>query len=133
MEKELVFDARKLSPGEQETLRKKIVREMLKQEAGKRGATKEVAAICECSLSHVQSTWKKYRDHGVKGIKATQMGRPENSGKLTKEQQAKIQSIIVDKSVSCDRVSFFAHFPTALLLFLNYAALWQFVKILNRL
>ena len=96
MENELSFDARKLTPKEQEGLRKKIVREMLKRE-GKRGTTKEVAAICECSLSHVQSTWKKYRNSGIGGIKATKMGRPRNSGKLTKEQQAKIRSIIVDK------------------------------------
>jgi len=96
MEKELLYDARKLSPKEQETLRKKIVREMLARD-GKRGTAKEVAIICECSLSHVQSTWKKYRENGIKGIKATKMGRPQNSGNLTEEQQGKIQSIIVDK------------------------------------
>ena len=96
MEKELKFTARQLSPAEQETLRKKIVREMLKRE-GKRGAAKAVAVICECSLRHAQTTWRKYRDQGISGIKATKMGRPVNSGKLTKEQQAKIQSIIVDK------------------------------------
>jgi len=96
MENELRFEARKLSSGEQENLRKKIVREMQKRD-GRRGAPKEVAEVCECSVSHVQSTWKKYRDGGVAGIRATKMGRPENSGRLTKEQQAEIKKAIVDK------------------------------------
>jgi transposase len=95
MEKELKFDVRKLSPKEQEELRKKIVRKMKKH-----GDTKEVANICECSQRHVQSTWKKYLDGGVLAVKAAQMGRPQNSGKLTKEQQAEIRKNLIDKDPS---------------------------------
>jgi transposase len=93
MENELRFSVLKLSPREQEELRKKIVRQMKKH-----GDTKEVAAICECSLRHVQSTWKKYTDNGVKAIKAVKMGRPKGSGcKLTPEQERKIILLITDK------------------------------------
>jgi transposase len=93
MEKTLKFDVRKLSPKEQEELRKKIVRQMKKH-----GDTKLVADICECSLRHVQSTWKKYREKGVSAIKAVKMGRPKGSGcKLTPEQEAKIIKLITDK------------------------------------
>jgi len=92
MESELKFDPRKLTPSEQEGLRKKIVRNMKKQSDKKR-----VAEICECSLRHVQATWKKYTDNGVAGIKATKMGRPINTGQLSEEQQAKIRKLIVDK------------------------------------
>ena len=42
MEQELKYDIRKLSPKEQEEVRKKIVREM-----NKRGEAKEVAEVCE--------------------------------------------------------------------------------------
>jgi transposase len=92
MENELKFDVRKLSPKEQEELRKKIVRKMKEQ-----GDTKEVANICECSQRHVQSTWKKYLEGGVSAVKSVKMGRPQNSGKLTKEQQSEIRKNIIDK------------------------------------
>ena len=54
MEKELKYNVMKLSPKEQEELRKKIVRQMKKY-----GDTKEVAEICECSIRHVQLTVEK--------------------------------------------------------------------------
>jgi transposase len=96
MEKELRYDVRKVSPIEQEELRKKIVREM-----HKRGNTSEVAEFCECSLSHVQSTWKKYCDGGVASILAVSMGRPKGKCcKLTPEQEAAIREIITDKNPS---------------------------------
>jgi transposase len=93
MENELITDVRKISPKEQEGLRKKIVRQMLKH-----GDTKRVAEICECSLRHVQVTWKHYKEGGVNAIKAVKMGRPKGSGcKLTPEQESKIVRLITDK------------------------------------
>jgi transposase len=93
MEKELKYEPRKLSPKGQEELRKKIVRKMKKV-----ADARVVAEICECSLRHVHSTWKRYQDGGIDAVKAVQMGRPKGSGcKLTPEQQAKIKRLIVEK------------------------------------
>ena len=55
MEQELKFNIKKLGSRGQEELRKKIIREMKKY-----GDTKEVAKICECSLSHRKSPKKLY-------------------------------------------------------------------------
>jgi len=91
---ELKYDIRKLSPKEQCELRKKIVRQMKKY-----GDTKEVAEICECTIRHVQKTWKKYQDGGIKGIEAVEMGRPK--GKLCKlngEQESALKKLITDKT-----------------------------------
>ena len=98
MEKELTVDNRKLSPSEQEALRKRIVRTAKKnlKPDGKINA-EVVAEICECSTSHVGHTWKKYLDGGVDAIKAVVMGRPKNSGSLSDKQQAEIRKLIVDK------------------------------------
>ena len=94
MDNELEFTARKLSPREQEELRKKIVRQMKKH-----GDTKEVAEICECSRRHVQSTWKKYQESGLAGIKSIKMGRPKGSGcRLAPEQESKIIQMITDNT-----------------------------------
>ncbi len=92
MEKELTFSPRKLSPSEKEALRKKIVRIMQRT-----NNTKKTSEICECSVRHVQATWKRYKAQGIKGIKATKMGRPVNTGQLNEEQQAAIRKLIVDK------------------------------------
>lgn len=98
MEKELTIDNRKLSPKEQETLRKKIIRTAKKNLKPNGKVNVEVVAeICECSTSHVRHTWKKYREGGVEAVKAVEMGRPENSGSLTVKQQEEIQKLIVDK------------------------------------
>jgi hypothetical protein len=57
----------------------------------KQGDTGRVAEICECSLRHVQSTWKKYIVGGVGAIKTSKMGSPKGSGcKLTPEQENSI-------------------------------------------
>jgi transposase len=104
MEKELQFSAIKLSPKEQETLRKRIVRELLKagcnttQQRTPSGAYETVAQVCECSYSHVKETWRKYRSGGVSAIKIPKMGRPINSGNLTEDQQKQIRKLIVDKN-----------------------------------
>ena len=96
MEQELKYDIRKLSPKDQEELRKKIVRQMQKH-----GDTKEVAEICECSLRHVQSTWKKYQEGGIKAILAVKMGYAHGKrGKLTLEQESAIKTEITEKTPS---------------------------------
>jgi transposase len=98
MEKELEINNRKLSPKEQETLRLKIIR-IAKKNLLPNGKlnVKKVAEICECSTSHVSHTWTKYRKNGIAAVKAIAMGRPQNSGKLTREQQKEIRGLIVDK------------------------------------
>jgi transposase len=94
MEEELKFNIQKLGSQVQEEVRKKIVREMKRH-----GDTKEVAKICECSLSHVQSTWKKYKDGGAAAIAAVKMGRPKGKCcKLNPEQEAVIKKQITDKT-----------------------------------
>ena len=94
MEKELSYDVRKLSPKEQEELRKKIVRQMQKH-----GNTKEVAEICECSIRHVQSTWKKYKEGGITAIQAVKMGYAHGKRrKLTPEQESAIKKEITEKN-----------------------------------
>ena len=92
MENELKFNAVKLSPSEKEALRKKIVRTMQKH-----NDTKQSAEICECSVRHVQATWKRYKEKGIAGIKAIKTGRPSNTGMLNKERQAAIRKLIIDK------------------------------------
>ena len=91
------FNIRKVSPSGQEELRKKIVREMEKRGGDK----KEVAEICECSLRHVQSTWKKYQENGIKAVKSVKMGRPVGTGcKLTVKQERQIKKILTTKRPS---------------------------------
>ena len=100
MEKELEFDARKLSTKEQENLRKKIVRLMKKHENDCPkiyDVYEKVAEMAEVTVSHVSKTWCKYKKHGIEGIKAVKMGRPEGSVKLTNEQQKEIIKIITEK------------------------------------
>jgi len=99
MEKELEVNNLKLSPAEQEALRMRIIRTAKKnlRPSGKLKVT-VVAEICECSTSHVRSTWKKYRDNGVSAIKTVKMGRPKGSGsKLAPEQERRIIRLITDK------------------------------------
>jgi len=96
MEEELKYEIKKLSPKEQEEVRKKIVREM-----EKRGDAKEVAEICECTNRHVNKTWKKYSEGGVKVIMAVPMGRPKGKCcKLQSDQEAVIKQIITEKNPS---------------------------------
>jgi transposase len=94
MEKELKYDIKKLNPKEQEELRKKIVREMKK-----RDNIKETAEICECTIRHVQKTWKKYKTGGIEAILAVKMGRPKGIGcKLTPSQEETLKKIITEKT-----------------------------------
>jgi len=96
MEKELKYEISKLSPKEQEEVRKKIVREMQK-----RGDAKEVAEICECTVRHVNKTWQKYQEGGVGAIALIKMGRPVGlCKKLTPEQESLIKGMITDKNPS---------------------------------
>jgi len=79
-----------------EAKRLKIIQEML-QRKGERGASRAVADLCSCGIRHVQSTWKKYQQDGIACIKAKPIGRPVDSGRLSKEQQSFIKSIIFNK------------------------------------
>lgn len=99
MEKELEFNNLKLTTDEQEKLRKKIIR-IAKKNLMPNGSVrnKKVSEICECSVSHVRSTWKKYITDGVSAIKSVKMGRPKGAGcKLTPEQQNQIIKQITEK------------------------------------
>jgi len=99
MEKELAVNNLKLSAEEQENLRKRIVRTAKKNlKPNGKPDVKKVAEICECSERHVRGTWKKYLDGGISAIKSVKIGRPENSGKLTLEQQEKVQKYLVEKN-----------------------------------
>ncbi len=99
MEKELEVNNLKLSTKEQETLRKRIVRTAKKNlKPNGRPDVKKVAEICECSERHVRATWKKYHDGGVSAIKLVKTGRPENSGRLSIEQQESIKKCLIDKN-----------------------------------
>ena len=94
MEKELKYEIQKISPKEQEEVRKKIVREMKK-----RGNAKEVAEICECTVRHVNKAWKKYQEGGIAAILSVKMGRPAGlCKKLTVEQEETIKQEISAKT-----------------------------------
>lgn len=98
MEKELELNNRKLTPKEQELLRMKIVR-IAKKNLKPNGKVNiaVVSEICECSTEHVRKTWYKYVKNGISAIKTVKMGRPNNSGVLSVDQQKQIQKMIVDK------------------------------------
>lgn len=94
MEKELKYEIQKLSPSAQEEIHKKIVRQMKKC-----GNSKEVAEICECTVRHVNKTWKKYQEGGIAAILAVKMGRPKGKcSKLTPEQENEIKTEITGKN-----------------------------------
>jgi transposase len=94
MEKELKYNAQKIGTAGQEELRKKIVRQMKKH-----GNSKEVALICECTVRHVNKTWKKYQEGGVAAIAAVKMGRPTGKCcKLNESQETSIKEAIQDNS-----------------------------------
>ena len=94
MEEALKFKIKNLSPQGQEELRNKIVRQMKKH-----GNTNEVAIICECTVRHVQKTWKKYQEGGIALIQAVKMGRPKGVGcKLSPEQEEIIKKMITEKT-----------------------------------
>ena len=96
MENDIKYDLQKLRSKEQEEVRKKIIRQMKKH-----GEAKKVAEICECTIRHVNKTWKKYQTGGVKAITAVKMGRPKGLHcKLTKEQEASIKQEIAEKNPS---------------------------------
>jgi transposase len=95
---ELEVNNLKLSGDEQENLRKKIIRKAKKNlKPNGNPDVKKVSEICECSASHVYGVWKKYLNGGVSAIKSVKTGRPKNSGRLTLEQQQKVQKNHVDK------------------------------------
>jgi transposase len=97
-EKDLMVNNLKLATKGQEELRIRIVR-TCKKHLNEKGnpISRMVADICECSESHVRSTWGKYKKGGVAAIKAKKMGRKTDTGKLNKEMQQEIRKLIVDK------------------------------------
>jgi len=99
MEQDLLVNNLRLSVAEQESLRLRIIRTAKKnlKPNGKIDVAK-VSEICECSTSHVKSTWKKYQSGGVAAVKAVKMGRPQHSGAFSEEQQSKIRQMIIDKT-----------------------------------
>lgn len=94
MENELKIEAKELSPEEQFKLRKRIV------SLRKKGLSSyAVAEILDVSRRHVQSTWKKYQEDGIKAIGLRIMGRKKGAKRiLTLSQEKEIQGIIIDKS-----------------------------------
>ena len=94
IEKELNCELQKIGCACQEELRKKIVRQMKKH-----GDAKEVAQICECTVRHVNKTWKKYQEGGINAIKAVKMGRPKGLCKrLTPQQEVSIKKQVINKT-----------------------------------
>lgn len=95
---ELEVNNLRLSPQEQEYLRFRIIRASKKYlKPNGKPFIKLIAENCECSKNHVRNTLKKYAKGGTSALKAVKMGRPQESGKLTVEQQKHIQKLIVDK------------------------------------
>jgi transposase len=65
----------------------------------KHGDAKEVAEVCECTVRHVNKTWKKYQEGGIQAIKAVKMGCPKGLRKrLTSEQEVSIKKQIANKT-----------------------------------
>jgi transposase len=93
MGNEINVEPLKMSNEAKYELRKQIVR--LKKQ-GK--STNETEELTGAKKRHIQSTWKKYLEGGIAGIKAHKTGRPKGSNrKLTKAQELEIQKIIIDK------------------------------------
>lgn len=94
MEKELRTNAKRLSPEEQYTIRRNIVR-LLK--SGKTG--KEIAKLLDVSEGHVSGVKKAYKAEGNRGIKPKTRGRRLGEKRiLSEEQEREIMEIIVDKT-----------------------------------
>lgn len=87
-------DARKLSSDVQYALRQQIVR-LRKQ--GR--SNKEVAQIVGATERHTSKIWQKYLRDGSSAIKLGQRGRRHGgSRRLTKEQEAEMKKLMVDKT-----------------------------------
>ena len=94
MEKELRTNAKRLSPKEQYQIRKNIIR---MYQSGKK--PKEIAEILDVSRRHAESTIRKYKEQGIKGISLKKHGRTKGEGRsLTPEQEKAIRNVIVDKN-----------------------------------
>jgi transposase len=92
-ETELIIDAVKMTPKEQENLRLQIIRLHKK---GK--TTAEIVELTDAKIRSVQSTVRNYKIGGIAAVKQKKMGRPHGSTKLTLQQVKEIQKIIVDKT-----------------------------------
>lgn len=82
---------RRLTTDEQEQLRYKIVRRVLKHDDREKAACE-----CECSLSHVNKTMARWNKGGIEAIKSVKMGAPKGKTcKLSESQQIKIKETII--------------------------------------
>lgn len=85
-------DARSLPAVAQEALRRKVVRAVL---TGRR--QKEIAKLFEVAEKTVCKWMKRYREGGVKRLKARKRGRPSGGGKLLPWQAVRIVKIIIKR------------------------------------
>jgi transposase len=87
-------DARTLSPQTQYELRKQVIR------LRKKGmANKQVAEVVGTTQSHASAIWQAYERDGIEAIKPKVRGRRHGAKRrLTAEQEAAIQKLLVDKT-----------------------------------
>jgi transposase len=94
MDRELLTDAKHLSPEGQFQIRKNIVR--LKKQGKTPG---EIVSLLDVSRRHIDSTIKKYRESGFAGIKLRRRGRRLGGNRrLMLEQEQGIRNTIIDKN-----------------------------------
>lgn len=88
------FDYRKMGKDEVYGAKKTIIKQW------KRGlTTEEIRQNTGMCINTVRETIRKYKDGGLKALKAQTPGRKKGSGSLlTEEQSRKIQSIIIDRT-----------------------------------
>ena len=95
-------DARTLSPQTQYELRKQVVR--LRH---KGISNKETAAIVGMCENRTSTIWRNYLNGGMKAIKPKKRGRRYGEKrKLTAEQEAAIQNLLIDKTPDQLKLSF---------------------------
>lgn len=95
-------DARTLNQQTQYELRKQVVR------LRKKGlSNQEISTIVGLCQSHVSTIWKKYERGGLDAIKPGLRGRRHGAQReLTAEQEAGLQTLLVDKTPDQLRLSF---------------------------
>ena len=96
------IDARTLSPETQYELRKQLIR------LRKKGMTNaEAAEIVGISASRASTVWQTYLSGGIEAIKPKQRGRRfGEKRRLTVEQEAAVQKLLVDKTPDQLKLSF---------------------------
>jgi len=96
------IDARTQSPQTQYVLRKQLIR--LRKKGMTNKAAAEIVGICETRASAV---WQTYLNGGIEAIKPKKRGRRYGEKRrLTAEQEAAIQKLLVDKTPDQLKLSF---------------------------